>query len=572
MEISPARQKALTAATIFGIIPCIMGVGVGQVLRWSDTVWLTDAGAFWPVVCLGVSLAALTKRAISPFEDRTTCVGSWLVVAWTWLYFPLWLMATEIPQSSAVVTRDGRVFMANEAARQPANAVWLLTRRPGTTIVHNAAGTATTDAVELRYRYAEPYVATRSHEEDLSKPLLGAASVALAVEAGKSRSSRATLFERGKDHDRLLEGICRAAIPDRPACPLRLTLTPQTDATALGAVWSKSFTEKEAMAEKHLPTLVQLLTDENSRLGDRDRVFALLIELGGVDELSRVARKPRLLDDRQLDDLIERLVAAGGGGDEAIRILAEGTRFTQEQRQKLRAKVFHEASIELVIRNATPLRISDMDVARLAGRMRAAFEASPGVALLALETFGERLLPETQRDAVSAIVGARVPYALAALRHLNFSPALRATLFNKVLADVSHEDLDAARLARDKLEDALTPAELRALIAHVIRRSEASAKWLDFAARALPLRQLTIAQRRSVLNGLLFESTKSAFEFVSEHRHYFEATDVNEVTHDYTKTIANDMCLHLSHRNKNRRVDYFSEAQLRILGDCAQSK
>ena len=83
-----------------------------------------------------------------------------------------------------------------------------------------------------------------------------------------------------------------------------------------------------------------------------------------------------------------------------------------------------------------------------------------------------------------------------------------------------------------------------------------------------PLDRLALGQMR--LNGLVFESPKSAFEFVSENRHYFEAADVNEVTYDYTKTITRDLCLHLSHRNKNRRVDYFSEA--RILGDCAQSK
>ena len=35
---------------------------------------------------------------------------------------------------------------------------------------------------------------------------------------------------------------------------------------------------------------------------------------------------------------------------------------------------------------------------------------------------------------------------------------------------------------------------------------------------------------------------------------------------------APDFCLHLSHRNKNRKTDYFSEAQLQIFRDCAQSK
>jgi len=88
----------------------------------------------------------------------------------------------------------------------------------------------------------------------------------------------------------------------------------------------------------------------------------------------------------------------------------------------------------------------------------------------------------------------------------------------------------------------------------------------------LPVRAMTPLERKTLLNGLLFESTKSALEFVSDYRHYLEAEDVNEVTHDYTKTIAPDFCLHLSHRNKNRKTDYFSETQLQIFRDCAQSK
>jgi hypothetical protein len=47
---------------------------------------------------------------------------------------------------------------------------------------------------------------------------------------------------------------------------------------------------------------------------------------------------------------------------------------------------------------------------------------------------------------------------------------------------------------------------------------------------------------------------------------------VNEVTRDYTRTIPTDQCLHLSHRNKNRKMEYFSDAQLQIFRDCAQSK
>lgn len=573
MESSSTRQKAIVTATVFGIIPCILGAGVGQYLRWNDTIWLTSAGGFWPIVCFGASLAALMKRANSPFDDRTTCVGAWLVITWTWLYFPFWLTATEIPQSSAVISRDGRVFIASEQARQPADKVWLLTGRAGNRIVRNVAGTVTVNAVEVQYRFAEPYIATRSNDEDISKPLISAVDAALTVEAGKSRSSRIALLERREVHERLLDKICRAVVLDSLTCPLRLNLSPQSDATTLGAVWSKYYTEKEAIQEKHLPTLVQLLTQENSRLGERDQVFALFLELAvTVDELSKVARKPRMLNDYQFDELIKRILVTPGGGDEAVSILTKVNRLKQEQRLELRAKVFREASIELIVKHVAPLRISDAEVAQVAARMRAAFEMSPDVALRALEIFGERLPPEAQHDAVTAIGNAKASHALVALQHLNFSEKLRDKLLNKVLTDANYDDFDAAHLSREKLEDMLTPAEMRSLIASVIRKSESSTKWLNFAVRALPLRGLTVAERKTILNGLLFESAKSALEFVSENRHYFDAADVNEVTYDYTKTITHDLCLHLSHRNMNRRVDYFSEAQLQILRDCAQSK
>jgi hypothetical protein len=573
MESSSTGQKAFVVATAFGVIPCVVGVGIGQFLRWNDVVWLTDAGGFWPIVFFGASLAVLLKRVVSPFEDRTSCVVAWLVVAWTWLYFPLWLTATEVPQSSAVISRDGRVFVASDSARHPTSKVWLLTNRAGTRIVHNVAGTVMVNAVEARYRFAEPYIATRNNEEDVSKPLISAVHAALAAEAGQSRSSRIALFERREVHDQLLDKICRTVALGSPTCPLKLKLSPQSEATALGAVWSKHYTEKEAVEERHLPTLVQLLTHENAQLADRDQVFLLFVELAvTVDDLAKVARKPRMLSDYQLDELIRRIVATSGGGDEVVRILAEGNRLKQEQRRELRAKMFRDASIELIAKHATPLRISDSEIAQLAARMRAAFETSPDVALLVMETFGERLPPEVQQDAVSAIVSAKAPYALAALQRLSCSGPLREKLLHKVLTDANYDDFDAARLSREKLEDVLAPAEMRSLIASVIRKSESSAKWLSFAVRALPLRGLTIAERKTILNGLLFENAKSAFEFVSENRQYFEAADVNEITYDYTKTITHDVCLHLSHRNRNRRVDFFSEAQLEILRNCAESK
>jgi hypothetical protein len=45
---------------------------------------------------------------------------------------------------------------------------------------------------------------------------------------------------------------------------------------------------------------------------------------------------------------------------------------------------------------------------------------------------------------------------------------------------------------------------------------------------------------------------------------------VSAITRDYTRTIDPDFCLHLSHRNNNRRTDYFSEDQLRIFRECAE--
>src|SRR5581483_7794147 len=95
---------------------------------------------------------------------------------------------------------------------------------------------------------------------------------------------------------------------------------------------------------------------------------------------------------------------------------------------------------------------------------------------------------------------------------------------------------------------------------------------LTFAAGVLPIRAMTRDERKTLLNGLLFESTKSALEFASEYRRYLDPQEVDEITHDYTRTVGPDFCLHLSHRNKNRKTDYFSEAQLRIFRDCAQSK
>jgi hypothetical protein len=573
MVNSSARQNALTAAKVFGIIPCILGVSIGLSLRWGGIIWLTSAGGFWPIVCLSASIAILIKRAISPFEDRMACGFAWLIITWTWLYFPLWLMATAMPSSSGVISRQGHVYITSEWTRQPTDTVWLLTGRTGNRVVQNVTGTINVKSVDVQYRYNEMYVATRSDNEDLSQPVISATNTILTVEAGNSRSSRIALFDRREVHDRLLDRICRAAVPASMPCPLKLSLSPQIEATTLGSVWSKYYTEKEAVDEQHLPALIQLLTQEKSQPVDRDRVFALFMELAvAADDLSKVARKAGMLSEKQFDDLIKRILVSPTGADEAVSILTEVVRLKQDQRQRLRAKVFREAKIEVIVKHIVPLRISDAEVAQLAVRMRAAFATSPNIAAIALEHFGERIPPEIQHDAVRAIVDAKASYAIAALEYLNFSEKLREELLDKLLTDANYDDFDSAHISREKLEDMLTPEEMRPLIASAIRKSESSAKWLDFAVHKLPIRLMTLAERKSILNGLLFVSHKSALEFASENRNYLEVVDVDEITRDYTRTIAPELCLHLSHRNKIRKIDYFSATQLQIFRDCAQSK
>ena len=573
MENARIPRNAMVTATVFGVIPCILGIGIAQYLRWRGTVWLTSAGAFWPIVSLVTSVAVLISLAVSSSKDRTARVWGWFILTWTWLYFPLWLTAREIPQSSAVVTADGRVFVASEWARQTSDRVWLLTGRSTDRIVRNVAGTAAVNAAEVQYRFAEPYIAGRSNEEDLSAPVIAAATTILTQEAEKSRSWRIALFDKREVHDQLLGKLCRAIVPNEARCPLKLSLVPQSEATLPGAVWSKFYTEKEAIDEKHLPTLVQLLTDDNSHLVNRDRAFGLFMDLANSPEmLATVARKSSTLSDFQFDGLIKRILALPGCGNEAVTILAKVKRLTEEQRRELRAKVFREASLAVVAKNATALRISDSEIDQLAARMRVASELTPEVAVLVLEVFGERLPVEAQNDAVAAVLKANASHALVALRHVNFSNSLRAKLLGKIIADATYEDFETARLSREALEEVLTPAEMRDLIAALVKKSETSTKWLGFAVRVLPVSAMTPLERKALLNSLLFESTKSALEFASEQRHYLEAADVNEITYDYTKTVTPDFCLHLSHRNKNRKTDYFSESQLQIFRECAQAK
>ena len=117
-------------------------------------------------------------------------------------------------------------------------------------------GKVITSALELEYRYAEPYIATRRDNEDLSEPLGRAASAILQEQAALPRSSRIELIENRAVQDRVLA----AHLPRRgrrPRCvPAQDELSPQKEATAPGGTWSTYYTEKEAIEEKHLPTLL----------------------------------------------------------------------------------------------------------------------------------------------------------------------------------------------------------------------------------------------------------------------------------------------------------------------------
>ena len=560
-------------ALVFWLLPCVLGLGAAQVLRWTDTVWLSTAGGFWPITLTMISVAILIRRLFSPFSDRTIAGAAWVTLVLAWFLGPLWAVAVDVPFAAAVVSRNGHVHNVREVARYPEYKVWFMIDHRGTRTVHNVSGKIVASSVEIDYRYADPYIATRQHKEDLAKPLTRAANAILQEEAQQSRAAKIAFVDDATVQNRVIERICKETAGDRIECPLKMKLLPLNEATGLGGTWSKYYSEREAIDEKHLPTLVRLLTTPDSSISDPDRVFALLLTLADtVAPLSQVAQHPYFLRDEQFDELIQRILIAANCGDEAVAILPKSNRLTEEQRRALRAKALAEASIGRIVAQAGPLRISDTEIVALAPRMQAAFVGDPGVAVRALEAFGERLPAETQRDAVARIIKAKASYALAALAHVNFSDDLRRDLMTKVLSDGVYEDFSVARLTKEKLQTVLVPAEMKALIAMAVRESDQSKQWFEFALSSLPIRAMTPAERQSLLTGLMFESPKAALEFVSKNRPYLDPAEVNEVTRGYSRTIAVDFCLHLSHRNKNWRVDYFSEDQLQIFRECAEGK
>lgn len=573
MKRAPRWKSRTARVIIYGVLPCLLGLGAAYYLRWSGSVWLAISGILWPIILTSASLAILIRLAFSPYDDRLIATSAWLTLLVTWFYVPMWASAVQVQHTTALIDRDGHVRLASDVARQPGYDVWLLTDNPRIRIVHNTSGTVATNSLLLNYRYAEPYIATRRHQDDLLDPISNAAIAILQEEAKRPRASRIALIDDEGARKVVLEKICRAAVGAQSACPLKMTLIPQNEATALGATWSKFYSEKEAVQEKHAPTLMRLLTQSDAPLVDRDQVFAALLECAdSISQISQVAQKPYWLTDDQLAELITRIMASPGSGNEAAAIVAKVVRLKSEQRRALRAKAIDEASIESLLDHAVALRITDSELAQLAPRMREAFSSGPGVAVRALELFGERLPSETQQDAIRGIVNAKASYALMALTSLNFSAELRDDLMQKVLADADYGDFTQAKLSKEKVQGMFTPNEMRALIEMAVKRSEDSEKWMNFTLGSLAISEMTPSERRSLLTGLLFKSPRAALEFVSENRRHLEQDEVNEVTRDYTRTIAADLCLHLSHRNANRRIEYFSEAQLQILRDCAEAK
>ena len=570
-SLNPKTWQARGAA--FGILPLVLGLLSAQSLRWADVIWLSDAGGTWPFILSAISIAILIKLVFSPFQDGSSSVAAFLTLWLTWYYVPMWVWAVETPYTSAVVSKDGRIHVAREATRYPGSKVWLLTGRPGVKLIRGVAGRLVASHLDVDYRFAGPYIASRPDGDDVSLLLASAAGRVLGAEARGTRASRIALLQSRDVQQSVLGRICSMATGGAVPCPLHLSLAAQKEETAPGALWSLQYTEAEAIEEHHLPTVVQLLTQPESPVVHRDKVFALLLELAGsTAPLASVAQRSHLLDDAQFDEIVRRILSFQGCGDGVVAALIGTNRLSAQQRRDLRTKVLNEASATALVENADALHVSDAEIAAFASRLRPAFLANPALSVQALKVFGSRMPAEAQRAAIEGIVNGKASHALAALEHVNFSEDHRLVLMQKVLADATLDDFSDARISKDRLQTTLTPPELRALIAMSVKRSERSDKWLGFTLAMLPVRAMTLPERRLLLNGLLFESPKSALEFVSKNRDFLEPAEVGEVTRDYTRTVTRDFCLHLSHRNKNWRTNFFSEDQLRIFRDCAEAR
>ena len=146
----------------------------------------------------------------SPFSDRTIAGTAWVTLVLAWFLAPLWATAVNVPFAAAVVSRDGHVHTVREVARYPEYKVWFMIDHPGTRTVHNVSGKIVASSIEIDYRYADSYIATRQHNEDLAEPLTRAASVVLKEEAQRPRAAKIALVDDAAVQSRVIERICTA--------------------------------------------------------------------------------------------------------------------------------------------------------------------------------------------------------------------------------------------------------------------------------------------------------------------------------------------------------------------------
>lgn len=568
MASSARQRKFLVLAIAYGLLPCIVGAGFGQYLRWKGYIWLTVGGAFWPVFCILISLFACLYLALTKVDDKTLRVSAWILLTWTWLYAPFWLTAIEVPRSSAIVGSDGQVTQVNALTRTDNTNAWLFAGRSGNKIIRNVEGSARLHSVDFKYRFSEAFIASRRDDEDLSSLIVEVMNAALAAEIEKPKRTRVALYDPKDVPARFLAEVCNNITHGKGECPLTMTLTPTPAAMLPGEPWSKQYSEKEAIDELHLPSLIKFLTQESLRISHKNQVFALFMKLAtnGV-ELATVAQTPSLLDDAQFGALIDRIIATPGAGNEALNIFMSVSRLSDAQSQAMRAKAFKEADVAYIIRQYGAGRINDTELDMLSQRLLLEIEAKPDVAILALQALGPRLSRDVQEAAVASVIKAPAVDSLTALKSLNFSNPLRSKLLQRAVAGTTRKDLED-KLPHQRIEELLTPPETRMLVASVMKNI-GSRDWLDFAVKVLPVRAMIAEERKAIVDELMFASTKSALEFVSENRQYIDPGDVLDVTKSYTRTVAPDFCLHLTHRNASRQTEYFSGAQISIFRACA---
>jgi hypothetical protein len=579
------RQVIGSIVIVLGLLPCLLSIGVGYYLKMNGTVWLSDTSGVWPVVCVLMS-AGLIVSIVDSIQEKMNArqvtffnllrLGTYSLVVfafvgWSSLYFTLWLGASKVPYTTAIVSH-GVAHKISDSFHGGIGSVLLMTGRSGKKFVRNVEGRVLAQSMEAQYTFDKAFVATRMNEEDLSTIVVASLNTILAPMAKKSRTERVHLLTQG-GLEQINESVCRLIMRGDAGCPLSLKLTPVSDSTMRSQVWSTEYSEAEAITERHLPTLIQLLTNESLGLAERDAAYELFMECATqVEQFGIVARTSRTLKEKQFDELLERILAAADGGNEAGNTLISVKQLSQQQREKLREKALSDASVEFIVKQAAKMRLTDVDVARLSPRMQSVVAQNPSVAVSILDVFGERLPKEAQNASVEAIVHAEVGYAIEALRSLNFSTEFRERLMNRILSAAASDEKDLLSVSKEKLEAGLTLQEFEALTAALIRSNSISRKRLDFVVQMLPVLAMTHSEQKTVVDELMFVSTKTALEFVSVNHKYLERTIVNDVTRDYVKTIDREFCLHLTHRNRNRRVEFFSQDQIQIFQECALAR